>query len=86
LLDVLCRQASVPEYQLRLEWRRHTVALWDNRLVQHYAVHDYYPQRRRLERVTIKGDRPVGPERAAVALNPQRPPKAEGGPWSIDRL
>jgi len=86
LLDVLCRQASVPEYQLRLEWRRHTVALWDNRLVQHYAVHDYYPQRRRLERVTIKGDRPVGPERAAVALNPEVPPKAEGGPWSIDRL
>lgn len=85
LLDVLFRQASIPEYQLRLEWRRHTVALWDNRLVQHYAVHDYYPQRRRLERVTIKGDRPVGPVRQAAAPEAGVPPKPEGGPWSIDR-
>ncbi len=86
LLDVLFRQASVPEYQLRLEWRRHTVALWDNRLVQHYAVHDYYPQRRRLERVTIQGDRPVGAARAAVARHTDVAPKPEGGPWAIDRL
>ncbi len=87
LLDVLFRQANVPEYQLRLEWRRHTVALWDNRLVQHYAVHDYYPQRRRLERVTIKGDRPVGPDRdATVALDTESPPKPVAGPWAIDRL
>jgi taurine dioxygenase len=85
LLDVLFRQASVPEYQLRLEWRRHTVALWDNRLVQHYAVHDYYPQRRRLERVTIQGDRPVGPRREAMAINTKVPPQTEGGPWSIER-
>jgi taurine dioxygenase len=84
LLDVLFRQASVPEYQLRLEWRRHTVALWDNRLVQHYAVHDYYPQRRRLERVTIKGDRPVGPAREAAAHAAELTPRAEGGPWAID--
>lgn len=85
LLDVLFRQASVPEYQLRLEWRRHTVALWDNRLVQHYAVHDYYPQRRRLERVTIQGDRPVGPRREAMAINTEVPPQTEGSPWSIER-
>jgi taurine dioxygenase len=84
LLDVLFRQASVPEYQLRLEWRRHTVALWDNRLVQHYAVHDYYPQRRRLERVTIKGDRPVGPAREAAAHAAVLTPWADGGPWAID--
>lgn len=89
LLDLLFRQASVPEYQLRLEWQRHMVALWDNRLVQHYAVHDYYPQRRRMERVTIKGDRLVGPQRAsagAVASTPaETPSQPQGGPWSIDR-
>lgn len=83
LLDVLFRQASVPEYQLRLEWQRHTLALWDNRLVQHYAVHDYYPQRRRLERVTIKGDRPIGPVREAAVHTAEVTPRADGSPWTI---
>ncbi len=83
LLEVLCRQAAVPEYQLRLEWRRHTLVLWDNRLVQHYAVHDYYPQRRRMERVTIKGDRPVGPTRTATAPLAEPPDTPKSGPWSV---
>lgn len=60
LLDQLFRQALVPEYQIRHHWRPHTLAFWDNRAVQHYAIHDYYPQHRRMERVTIKGDKPVG--------------------------
>jgi taurine dioxygenase len=85
LLDLLFRQASVPEYQMRLEWRRHTLALWDNRLVQHYAVHDYYPQRRRLERVTIMGDRPVGPTRRTAALKTDRAHTPKGSPWAVDR-
>ncbi len=85
LLDLLFRQASVPEYQLRLEWQRHDLVIWDNRLVQHYAVHDYHPQRRRMERVTIVGDRPVGPVRASAVSVAEAPAKPEGGPWSIDR-
>jgi taurine dioxygenase len=58
LLVHLCRQAQVPEYQCRFRWEKHSVALWDNRAVQHYAANDYWPQRRVMERVTIIGDRP----------------------------
>jgi taurine dioxygenase len=43
LLERLYRQASVPEYQCRFRWRRHSIAFWDNRAVQHYAVSDYFP-------------------------------------------
>jgi taurine dioxygenase len=66
LLDLLFRQASVPEYQYRLHWEPHTIAMWDNRSTQHYAVHDYYPQRRYMERVTIKG----GPVSGAPKADP----------------
>ena len=59
LLDLLYRQATVPEYQCRFRWRTDSVAFWDNRAVQHYAASDYWPQRRVMERVTIVGDTPV---------------------------
>ena len=60
LLDQLFRQAVVPEYQIRHRWRPHTLVFWDNRAVQHYAIHDFYPLRRKMERITMKGDRPIG--------------------------
>jgi len=60
----LFRQALVPEYQIRHQWRPNTLVFWDNRAVQHYAIHDFYPQRRKMERITIKGDKPVGVEAA----------------------
>ena len=60
LLETLFHQALIPENQFRLCWEANMVAMWDNRSVQHYAVHDYYPQRRVMERVTIAGDAPVG--------------------------
>jgi taurine dioxygenase len=67
LLDLLFYQALVPEYQFRLHWMPHTIAMWDNRSTQHYAVHDYYPQRRYMERVTIKGGPVNGPPRAELS-------------------
>jgi taurine dioxygenase len=59
LLRHLYRQAAIPELQCRIRWEPDTFVLWDNRCVQHYAVSDYYPARRVMERVTIVGDRPV---------------------------
>jgi taurine dioxygenase len=59
LLDFLYRQATIPEYQCRFRWQNHSIAFWDNRAVQHYAVNDYWPQPRVMERVAIVGDRPV---------------------------
>jgi taurine dioxygenase len=58
LLELLYEQARVPEYQFRLRWKPHTIALWDNRSTQHYAANDYYPNRRHMERVAVMGDRP----------------------------
>jgi len=34
------------------------VAVWDNRATQHYAVANYWPQYRRMHRITIIGDKP----------------------------
>lgn len=56
VLEMLYEQASVPEYQFRLKWHPGTIAIWDNRLCQHYAVNDYYPKLRHMERVAILGD------------------------------
>ena len=58
LLRYLISQAFVPEYQVRWRWRPNSVAIWDNRSTQHYAVMDYTPCHRRMERAGIVGDRP----------------------------
>ncbi|HEX4780536.1 MAG TPA: TauD/TfdA family dioxygenase [Usitatibacter sp.] len=58
LLQYLVSQAYVPEYQVRLRWKKDTVAFWDNRSTQHYAVMDYPPSHRKMDRAGIKGDTP----------------------------
>ena len=58
LLKHLYAQAAIPEYQCRFRWQKNSIAFWDNRASQHYAVSDYWPAVRRMERVTIIGDRP----------------------------
>lgn len=58
LLNYLLSQAAIPEYQVRFRWRPNTVAIWDNRCTQHYAVHDYWPAPRKMERAAIIGDKP----------------------------
>lgn len=58
LLEFLVALPRIPEYQFRLRWEKNTMVFWDNRPTQHYAANDYYPTRRTVQRVTIKGDKP----------------------------
>jgi taurine dioxygenase len=58
LLTYLISQAAIPEYQVRWRWTPNSVAIWDNRSTQHYAVQDYWPAVRKMERAGIVGDRP----------------------------
>lgn len=58
LLEYLYRQSAYPEYQMRLRWAPGTIAMWDNRSTQHYAVQDYFPAVRRMMRATVIGDKP----------------------------
>ena len=55
LLQYLQNQAMVPEYQVRWRWQPNSVAIWDNRATQHYAVMDYPPCHRKMERAGIRG-------------------------------
>jgi taurine dioxygenase len=56
LLQYLISQAQIPEYQVRWRWKPNSVAFWDNRATQHYAVMDYPPCHRKMERAGIRGD------------------------------
>jgi taurine dioxygenase len=56
LLRLLFDRIKVPEYQVRFSWTPNAIAIWDNRATQHYAVGDYFPADRILERVTVSGD------------------------------
>jgi taurine dioxygenase len=58
LLADLFRTAWNPELQCRFKWRPGSLAFWDNRACQHFAASDYFPQVRKMERVTIAGDKP----------------------------
>ncbi|CAA0080878.1 Alpha-ketoglutarate-dependent taurine dioxygenase [Halioglobus japonicus] len=53
LLPFLCDHVRSPDYQCRFRWRKNSIAFWDNRCLQHFAVPDYN-ERRVMQRVTIK--------------------------------
>jgi len=53
LLAKLFAMARLPEYQVRFNWQANSLAIWDNRSTQHYAVIDYADNPRKLHRVTV---------------------------------
>ncbi len=60
LLNFLFEHMVTPEYTCRFNWQNHSVAFWDNRITQHKPVNDYWPQHRRMQRITIDdGVRPT---------------------------
>ena len=58
LLSYLFRHQVRPEFTCRFTWRPGSLAFWDNRAAQHYAVNDYSGHRRIMHRITLAGDRP----------------------------
>ena len=60
LLGLVHEVATAPERLVRWQWKAGDVAFWDNRCTMHYALLDF-GGRRRMERVALQGDRPVGP-------------------------
>ncbi|MEU6228088.1 TauD/TfdA family dioxygenase [Streptomyces sp. NPDC047042] len=62
ILDLLQAYVTRPENVLRHRWSPNQLVLFDNRITQHYAIDNYNGLPRRLHRVTIAGDIPVGIE------------------------
>ena len=48
-----------PQYQVRIHWKRDTIAMWDNRCTQHRVVPDNLDALRKMERITLQGDVPA---------------------------
>ncbi len=58
ILDMLFKKTPMHEYHYRHKWDENMLIFWDNQAIQHSALHDYYPQQRMMERVTINNDQP----------------------------
>jgi taurine dioxygenase len=56
ILGYLRGHAIRPEFTCRLAWQPGSLAVWDNRCTQHYAIDDYAGQRRRMHRINIEAE------------------------------
>jgi taurine dioxygenase len=58
LIDFLMQHSTRPEHTCRFRWRTGSLAFWDNRCTQHFAINDYPAETRIMHRVTVCGDTP----------------------------
>lgn len=58
LLDYLKAHATRPEFTCRFHWAVDSMAMWDNRCCQHFAINDYDGYQRRMHKIMVKGDAP----------------------------
>jgi taurine dioxygenase len=58
LLQHLFKHATNENFTWRLKWAKGTLAIWDNRCTQHFALNDYHGQRREMMRTSVKGTQP----------------------------
>ena len=57
LLTYLFNFMNKPEFQIRFKWSANTIAIWDNRCTMHYAIGDYMPHHRQMNRITVLTDK-----------------------------
>jgi taurine dioxygenase len=68
ILNMLFAHIQKPEFHVRWKWKPNSIAFWDNRITQHYAVNDYLPNRRVMHRATVLGDKPFQRTRMPQAV------------------
>lgn len=74
VLELLFEEAARPGYTVRFHWEPGSVAFWDNRATAHLGPTDVGNEVERvLHRVTLVGDRPVGPDGFVSQLVSGRP-------------
>ncbi|MEE4496011.1 TauD/TfdA dioxygenase family protein [Streptomyces sp. BE230] len=80
LVDLFQSHIERPENTVRWDWQVGDVAIWDNRATQHYGVDDSDTHERKLRRVTIDGDVPVGTDgRSSTLISPEAVPDPSFG-------
>lgn len=59
LLNFLFEHSVRHEFIVRVAWRPQMLTIWDNRVLQHFAVNDYDGYRREMHRTTVRGEKPL---------------------------
>ncbi|KAI0300798.1 alpha-ketoglutarate-dependent sulfonate dioxygenase [Russula brevipes] len=59
LAFLYAQMSENPDFQVRFKWEPNDIAIWDNRVVTHSAIFDFWPATRHALRATPHGERPI---------------------------